>query len=163
MIHIRPTIDDKHFVTARKFRAAATIANNKAGQEWHAEMLPDHFKKDAQKKYNYQRRTSKYLAWKKKKWASRRPLKNGQYIEGSGETDNVLTGDMRDLLTRTAVVRGYPTRVTVQMDGPRYITMRVYKSNQPKKLEEIQTTTPQERERLAKVMDDSLEHSAAAW
>jgi len=126
-------------------------------------MLPDHFKKSTQGKYGYAKRSPKYLARKKKRWASRRPLKNGQYIEGSGETDNVLTGDMRDMLTRSNIVRAFPTRVSVNMEGPRYMTMRVYKANQPDKLKEISTTTQQERELLAKVMDRSLEQSAAGW
>lgn len=163
MIHIRPSIDASHFVTVRKFRAAATVANSELGREWHSTMLPDHFKKGTQDKYGYAKRKPRYVAWKKKKWASRRPLKNGQYVEGSGETDNVLTGDMRDTLTRGNIVRAFPTRVSVNMEGPRYMTMRVYKSNQPDKLKEISTTTQQERELLAKVMDRSLEQSAAGW
>jgi hypothetical protein len=154
-------MDASHFVTQKKFNAAMVQANSAIGQEWHAKILPRRFKKGSQ--VDNKPRSTKYREWKKKRWASRRPLKNGQYIEGSGETDNVLTGDFRDLMTQSSVIRAYPTRVSVQTTAPRYISMRVWKANQPKKLEEVQATTAAERDHLARIADPIIERAAAGW
>ena len=152
----------KSFVSEREYTRAMSAVHQAVGIEWQSKMLPLHFKKSAQAKYAYKPRTSKYLEWKKKKWKQRRPMKNGQYVEGSGETDLVLSGDMRDMMLGPAVIRAFPTRVSINLTGPRYMTMRT-NSNQPDKLLEVATTTERERVELAKVAETAFERMAAGW
>lgn len=161
MIHIMPKMSDKEFTSRRAYTRAMTKAHEEVGKEWHTNMLPQHFTKEAAGKYKHKKRGTKYLKWKRKKWESRRPLKNGKYVKQGGEVDNVLSGDMKEMLMRVGVIRAFPTRTTVSMTGPRYVTMRNYKMNQPDKGQEIETTTREERERLADVADRSLEEAAA--
>lgn len=160
MIHIKPKIDARYFVSQRAWMRAMEKANQRVGEIFHTEMLPERFKKGAAQKYGYKPRSPKYLAWKLKKFKSRRPMRNGQYVEGSGVTDNVLSGDMRDQMTRAGVIRSFPTRVSVTMNGPRYMTMRT-RGSQPDKLNEVFTTTEGERQRLAAEMEKVLEREAA--
>lgn len=164
MIHIKPKLSDKEFVSRRAYVRSMTKAHEEIGKEWHTNMLPQHFTKGAASKYKHKARGTKYLKWKRKKWESRRPLKkSGKYVKMGGEVDNVLTGDMKEMLTRVGVIRAFPSRTTVSMTGPRYVTMRNYKMNQPDKGQEIETTTTQEREQLASIADKTLEREAAGW
>lgn len=163
MIHIRPHIDASQFVSVRQFRAASTKAHSKMGEYWHSELLPKHFHRDAKTKYGHKPRSTKYLARKKGLAASQRQLKQGGTVQRGGEVDNVFTGFMERMLKGVGVVRAYPTRVSVNMTGPRYVTMRVFQSNQPDKFKEISTTTEQERVMLAEVVDKVLEQQAAGW
>lgn len=120
-----------------------------AGRFWHEELLPEHFKPNARFRYGHKRRTRRYLAKK-------RALAKRGIVERGGEVDNVYTGLMEDTLTSIAVVKPFPKRVTIKMQGPRYITMRPFTSNQPDKAAELTKTTRPEERRIGKVMDKTI-------
>ena len=130
--------------------------NEDIGDYWHEKIFPRHFKPGAAQKYKHSKRTPGYL--KKKEALARR----GIVKRVSGQIqDNVFTGRMRADLKRSRIVRGYPTRVTIKMMGPRYVTMRVYKSNQPDKAAELSYITADEEKELAAYGAERLQHHMA--
>lgn len=186
MIHVRPKFTKKDFVSIREYNRAKLDVHRAMGIEWHTKMLPQHFMPDAPKKYNHTPRSPAYLKRKRKMYERRWKTKSGQYVVGSGNTDNVFTGAMRDQLMRASTIRPYPRRVTIAMTGPRYVTMKVFTGDravarargwrygqnkrfsaragqQPDKRREITATTREERDRLADVADTILEQKAAGW
>jgi len=118
-------------------------ANAAMGELWHDELLAPHFTSQAKGTYHHQPRKASYIRQKM------RLARQGRAIEG-GIVDNVLTGFMRSTLEAAGIVRAVPTRVIITMVGPRYCTMRPYKSGQPDKAMEILTIIPSEEQRLAK-------------
>jgi hypothetical protein len=108
------------------------------GQWWFKEILPNHFTPQARHLYGHKPRSKKYRD-QKEKLAAR-----GKAIMG-GKVDNVLTGAMMRAIMSRSVIRGFPTRATVYMNGPHYtgINFRA-SSNQPNKPQEIRATTKQE-------------------
>ncbi|HEY1600452.1 MAG TPA: hypothetical protein VGG64_12670 [Pirellulales bacterium] len=129
--------------SARAWDGICRDANAGMGELWHREMLAPHFTPAAKGIYHHQPRTGPYLR-RKLQLASR-----GLALEG-GIVDNLLTGLMRSALEAGGMVRAYPSRVTIGMVGPRYCTMRPYKSGQPDKAAEILAITDSEEKRLAK-------------
>lgn len=123
------------------------------GDYWHDKIFPRHFKPGAAQKYKHAGRTQGYLE-KKEKLARRGVVKR---VSGQLQ-DNVFTGRMRADLQRSRIVRGYPTRTTVTMMGPRYVTMRVHKSNQPDKARELTTVTSDEETELARYGAERMQH-----
>lgn len=149
MLLIRTTISQENFPSKRAWDRARTRAHADQGSHWHQHLLPKHFQPDAKTRYQHKPRTEKYIKRKK------RLAKIGK-VKYGGEVDNVATGFMERILTSSASIRAYPSRVTVGMPGPRYINMRPHKSNQPDKAAEIIRVTDAEAKELEKVLDDSL-------
>ena len=149
-IRVRITYIKPPDVTVRAWREGMRAAHAEAARVWHEEMLPDHFTPFARFKYQYQPRT---LATRKRK---KQLAEKGQVLEG-GLVDNVWSGTMRNLLTGAASIRAYPSRFTVTMPGPPYISMRPNpvgrSANQPDKAAEILKITPDQRLQLARVVD----------
>jgi hypothetical protein len=129
-------------VKLREWNNIMKEANAAQGELWHDEMLPDHFTPDAKNRYHHQPRDPRYI---------KRKIRMSEHgiVKEHGLVDNVFYGHMRKMLREGAIVRPYPTRVTIRMIGPRYVTMRPYKSNQPNKAAELTTVTPDEEQRLA--------------
>ena len=130
----------------RKIRRDAMRA---MGEHWFKEMLPQHFDANAKYKYKHRPRSTKYKANKLK-------LAQRGKVQGGGVTDLVFSGRTRDaLLNNIAIIRPFPSRVTVRMQGPPYLTTNFRaKSNQPNKPREITTVTEAERKELARVARD---------
>jgi hypothetical protein len=149
---------------------------------WHSQMLDDHFRPEATAKYRHQLRGKKYR--KRKQWLAQqgRPwVKGGKPIVMGGMVDNVLTGYMRDQLKNNSAILAYPTRVTLKMYGPRYMTMRTFRgdarkairegwtygkgqkfssrsgANQPDKVKEITTITAGQMKELAEVAEREVQ------
>lgn len=97
-------------VSKRRWNAATKAGFEAVGAMWHEEMLPDHFLASASSRYHYRPRSRAYLARKLKGGHGRDPL--------------VYRGLMKELLTSSRITRAFPTRVTIRMIGPRYVTMR---------------------------------------
>ena len=133
-------------------------AHEDVGDYWHEKMLPKHFKPGASQKYKHAARTPGYLK-KKERLAARGTVKR---VSGQLQ-DNVFTGRMRADLKRSRIVRGYPSRTTITMHGPRYVTMRVHKSNQPDKAKEITTITPEEEQELTVYFMERVEYYLAKY
>jgi hypothetical protein len=186
MIGIRPQTTAKDFVSQRAFKKAMYSAHEAVGIRWHQKMLPQHFMPDAAQKYGHKKRTPPYLKRKRRMYEKRIKTREGKYVVGSGNTDNVFTGRMREMLLRKSSIRPYPGRVTVSMTGPRYVTMKTFTGNralaaaqgwkygknkrfsatagqQPDKYKEVTATTREERDELAAVADKVLEQKAAGW
>jgi hypothetical protein len=124
---------------------------------WFKEMLPRHFTPQAKYIYNHKPRSKVHIE-RKKKWAT-----YGNAIMG-GVVDNVMTGKMMQALTTRSVIRGFPTRATIYLYGPPYLTIKFNRSTkkrdgsdnkpsqQPDKPREIFTKTPQELVELRQVL-----------
>lgn len=183
--HISTTITAKDFPSERQWNRAKQDAHDAIGKKWHGDMLEQHFYKSAASKYNHEARSAGYLTRKKKMAARGIKIPGGGYVQRGGVVDNVYSGAMAKMLKGVGVIRSYPSRVTVTMQGPRYMTMRVMNNKaqaaakgwkygqgksfsqtagkQPDKIKEISTTTEAERKELATVADHILERHAAGW
>jgi hypothetical protein len=129
-------------VSIRAWRNGMREAWRTVGQHWQRYLLPRHFTRAASATYSYKPRKKKYLDKKK-----RLRLKYG------GEVDNVFTGRMEESLLLPARFIAFPTRVTIRMIGPRYMTFNpnTFKgSNQPNKPAELTRLTSDEREDLSR-------------
>ena len=190
MIHIKASMSDKDFVNVREYKKAMLDVHDAIGKKWHADMLPRHFYRGARQQYGHKQRSMAYVEKKKRMAARRQRIKgaDGQvgFVQRGGEVDNVFTGNLEKMLKRVSVIRAYPSRVTVNMTGPRYVTMRAFQGNraeavakgwkygkgkaisatagqQPDKIKELTATTEQERRELAEIADKTLERAAAGW
>ena len=108
-------------VSGRARKESTRKAHKTVTENWQKRMLPDHFNQNKQGKYRFKRRSPKYLASKRRQAAARRPKVR---VRDSGKTLLVFSGLMRRLLKRKQVVRAFPTRGTLTIPGPRYVTLR---------------------------------------
>lgn len=128
-------------------RDISKVANTEVGEYWHKKYLKGHFKPGAAEKYGYRARSAAYLRRKK------RQAEKGAITKVSGQiVDNVFTGKMRAAVLRGHTTRGYPTRVTITVTGPKYLTTRFYKVDQPNKPAEIMAITAEEERDLAEFL-----------
>jgi hypothetical protein len=129
---------------------------------WFDEMFPDHFTPQAKFKYGHKKRGEKYAAWKIAAASGQQVRTWGgtlaSAVEAPGTIDNVLTGDMRDMLTKQQPqIRGFPTRGRLQLDSPDYLTMRPKPgSNQPDKWAELSRISADQHARLDKFLSDEV-------
>lgn len=143
----------KNFPSVRSFRKANKAAFSVMGQYWYDHFLPLHFRREARTKYNYQARGTKYER-RKKALGKSSYAKRPKY---GGEVDEVWSGTLEQNLKSYVNVKAYPTRATVNMTGPRYVTMRPYKSGHPNIGEEVTRVTKAEADVLVKVHDTELQ------
>lgn len=109
---------------------------------WHSNFLPRHFEESAKTKYRHQNRSSK---WQKRKEQLARLGK----AQRGGLVDNVLTGQLEQTAKAIKTISAFPTRATVRMSGPKYITMNPTTARgQPDKAKEITTVTRREQKTL---------------
>lgn len=143
-------------VTIRQWRSGMRDAWRAVGERWQTVMLPRHFTRAAAANYGHQPRNSKYL--KRKRLAGRGygylarfAARLGMSVKYGGEVDNVLTGRMEAALKLPARIIAFPSRVTIRMIGPRYMTFRTGRnSKQPDKGKELTTLTSSERQDLSR-------------
>ena len=107
----------------------------------HYKML--HFRRSAKSRYKYFRRTPKYLAHKKK------AAMQGTVLDGGG-TDLVYSGTTKLMVMLRHPIKAYPTRATLTMQVPKYITYRKGRAT-ARLAHEIEVHTPKEMERLSEV------------
>ena len=146
-------------LSARAHAECARGAWQAVGEEWQAEILGPRFQPGAQ--YTHRTRTSKYQRLKEH-WAQTGRLIGGRPVLFGGRVVNVLTGNMAELLSRPGIVRAVASHATVRKVGPRYITMRPYKSNQPDKWAELTALNQDDRARLGKTWLETYRRLAAA-
>jgi hypothetical protein len=140
--------------TVRAWREIRRTAIAEAAHHWHREMLPGHFAPNARARYRYQSRTGRYMQ-RKRQLAQRGIVREG------GSSDLVFSGLLRDTVTRFATIRHFPTRATLQMTGPRYITMRPRASGRPHLAAEVTTVLKGESDQLARIVEKSLQEQLA--
>ena len=131
----------------RAFRAAYEATGN----VHHQHLIPRHFDKKRQDQYRDKPRSKGY-AIAKAKIAAKGKAK-------SADTDRVFTGLMQQTMTEFATVRAYPTRYTITMQAPRYMTMRPYKVNQPDKFKEIEAMASDDWPVMEGVFQKELERA----
>jgi hypothetical protein len=157
-------------------------------EHWHVHILPDHFTEQARYRYRHQLRGIKYGRRKAHLAAAGRPFEQGGApVIGPQPTDNVLTGYMQQQLQSSKAITAYPTRVTLKMYGPRYMTMRVFRGDvkeairrgwtygkgkkfhsgsgrdQPDKVREITTITADQMGELVGVLEQRTTELLAAY
>lgn len=139
-------------MSIRAHRRIRTEGNARVARYWHRKFLPKHFTTSNKVTYNHKPRTSKYLKRKRIKAHFRPDL-----VKKGGIVDNVLSGRMEQAAKRNISLRAFPTRATLTMTGPRYMTMRPYKSGQPDKGAETTKVTRLEGRELEKVNGEHYE------
>lgn len=145
---IRTRISQPPGLSQRKARAFLREAHRAMGETWQQEILPQRFMPGA--RYPHRPRSARYLRYKK------RLAERGLAIFG-GTVVNVLTGRMMLKILAGGVIRAFPTRVSIQKTGTRYIDMRVYKANQPDKWNELASLKRSEANRLGRSFRDRYE------
>lgn len=131
----------------RKFARCAKDAYAEMGSLWHDKILPLHFQSGAKHRYNYAPRTRKYRDRRTRKGVA-------------GDTDMVFSGDMRKQMQQFATIRAYPTRATVNVQAPTYMTLRpnTFKgSTQPDKFRELSQLTQSDYKTLETKLQQRIE------
>lgn len=136
-------------VSVRDHREWAKEAHRVEGQYWQHEVLPPRFT-PASPHYPHRPRSAGYLRQKA------RAAMRGIAIFG-GQVLNVYTGKMASLLMQPGTVRAFPTRVSIRKFGPRYITMRPYKSDQPDKWAELAYVKRSEANHMARLLMETYD------
>ena len=140
----------------RAWKRIMTKAHSEQGDYWHSKILPRSFTRSARARRKHKQRTGKYLKFKQAMARRGARLRGGGTVQKSGRVDNVFSGEMAQRLQAVGTVRAFPSRVSISMTGPRYITMRPFKSNQPDKAAEITSVTSDEASKLARIMEVSI-------
>lgn len=146
------------------WRVITRKAHEEVGRYWVEHYLEGHFAEGAGRKYNYDFRSREYRDRKDRAFANRRPFQKGAapVIAGSGRP-NVLTGRMMQDVLSQNTVRGFPSRATVTLYGPKYLNTRFYKKRQPDKGAEITRVTKEEAKVLSRVLRDSIKDQINAY
>lgn len=144
MIPARITITEQRppDVARRRFGEMTRVANRAAVLVWHSQHLPRHFEPNAHYRYRHKARTAKYLKRKSK-------LAAAGLVERGGRVDNVYSGTLERMVRAWAQVRAFPSRATVTMSGPRYVTMKPKSATRPHIAAELTTVTTDESQSMA--------------
>lgn len=146
MILLNWTItEDPAPLSKRAMRELTRDGFREIGQMWQREMVPDHFDPAKQRKYRFRPRSKKYLDRKLREAERGKARKGGRALL-------VRSGLMEQLLEREQRVRAFPTRATVLLPGPRYVSMRP-RGNRQNLGEEATRVTRGEQRRLEKRFD----------
>lgn len=123
-------------------------AHRAVGEYWDAEYKMRHLGPGAAERYGYQERTERYL--RRKEYGSRATWR----IKGGRDDALIFSGQTLQAVRQRMIPRAFPTRVTIQMPTPTYITMRPKpgKNRTPPNLgEELTRVIPEEEQRLGEV------------
>jgi len=142
-------------VSIRRFRGIKRAAHVEQGTHWHQVIFPRRFTIRAAASDQHQPRSGPYKKRKRRLARDRVRLKNGRYVQKGGQADLVFSGEMEESLTRFAAIRGFPTRATVTMEGPRYTTLRPYRRAGPDKVSEMQFLRADELHDLEEILNQS--------
>ncbi|MGE0605549.1 MAG: hypothetical protein AB7O62_00380 [Pirellulales bacterium] len=129
-------------ITVREWPQILRESHEEVGRFWHEKILPRHFGPGAERVYHYRRRTKKYRDYKAE--------------SGHGTVDLVWSGTLQTSLTEHATVKGFPSRVRVEMNGPKYIPKRPRTNKQPPLYEEVTRVTKTERKELAAILKQAI-------
>ena len=127
-------------------------AHQEVGDYWHRKMLGRHWASGASAKYFYAQRSAKYLKAKIK------AAKSGAALAG-GRVPLLFSGVLRSSLKAWVQIKAFPSRVTVRMIGPKYVSMTPKKVGHPNMGKEITTVTEDERLELTKLFVESMKRS----
>lgn len=145
-------------VARDNWREIMRAAYRAVGLYWIEHFLPLHFKDGAAERYRYKFRSAAYRKRKDIAYREGKPFqKYGDRVIAGSSRPLVLTGTMMRDVLETNTVRGFPTRCTVRMFGPQYMTTRFFRKNQPDKPKEITTVRPDEATVLSRVLRDAVQ------
>ena len=106
---------------------------------WHKELLPQHFKEGAARKYNYQPRSRNHIKRKRKKFGHAIPL--------------VFSGHMSQSVMRPPRMTGNKKKATANLKGPRYLFQFRKDFVQPDKAAEIIAVSRRDEQRMDNFMN----------
>jgi hypothetical protein len=155
-IHITVRFSKPPDVSIRQWNEAMREAHAVQGRHWHETMLPRHFSLEARDRYGYQPRGKTYQFYKELAARGKGPFQHQGPVLEQGKMDLVFSGLLRRTMLDPARIRAFPSRVTVTMIGPRYITMRPFKTRQPDKAAEVTAVTPDEQRELDQVLEKEV-------
>lgn len=143
----------------RRYRVAAMqYANYQVAKLWHRRYLKKHFTSHSRNKYGYQRRKRKYSRIKVDMAAGvpyRDPRTGEEEIERvvkGGRADIAHSGETEQKARSGSSIRTTAAGFTLRVRVPDYITRRQRGTkSQPNMKKEIERTTPEEAEELAKI------------
>jgi hypothetical protein len=135
----------------RKWRRICKGAMEAVGRWWHGKMLPKHFEPSARGRYGYQPRSARYDK-----------LKHIQGIHADlvGPTNKEHQGGEMRRQTMTIVeFRAFPTRMTVVVHGPAYLTPNPTgkRAGHPNMARELTAYAAGEKEELTKIAAEEME------
>lgn len=158
-------------IAVRRWNEIGREAHRAGAELWQDEFLARHFTPEAKTRYHHQPRRPKYIK------AKARAAARGFAL--APDIDNLYTGRLYHNLQSTAAIKAYPSRATISMIGPRYITMRAFQGDhsaafqagwtygkgehfqptaglQPDKKKEILTDTDDEVEQIVALIERKL-------
>lgn len=154
-IQAKLTFDPPDALSARAVRRMNRAGYQAVGEYWHENFAPLHFKPGASQRYGYQPRKETYLKSKQAKARSQKPVNRAGYrVREGGTQELVYTGQLRKLVTDYARIRSFPTRLTVELVGPKYLRGRV-KPGHPDIAGEVTAVSPAEIEELSHVFTEA--------
>jgi hypothetical protein len=124
----------------KEFRQLVKAGLIELVEGWHHKIMPHHFSKQAQQKYNYAARTVNYLRYKAKKHPMAGPLE--------------FSGKSKHELTRMIRVSGTHKSARGVMNAPRYFWMTP--ANHPNKPEELLAVAKDEVLAMAQRLNDRV-------
>jgi hypothetical protein len=149
LIRVQMTTDGGAEVSARAHSRAMKSTMEAVGKHWKRHMLGRHFRSGAATKYGYQPRTN---AWQRRKLRS-------SIRASDAHLPLIFTGTLKRMVLRSNIIRAYPTRATVELPGPRYLTARPNPTgrgrSRPWMAAEITAITPDEIRELDRVAEEA--------
>lgn len=140
------TLEKPLDITVRGWREILKTAWRAVGDYWEEHFKMRHFGPDAPGRYGYKYRSVNYL---RKKW--RYGALFPWSIHDSGQTLLVYHGKLRAAVRPRHAPRAFPSRVTVEIPGPRYLQMTPRQSGRPNLGEELTRITDEEKAELEAV------------
>jgi hypothetical protein len=135
-------------VSTRAWKEICRETMAEVGRHWFESFLRLHFREGAAARYGYQPRTAKYIRSKIK------AAKKGKALAG-GVVPLLYTGDLREEVQGYVYVRAFPTRATLTLHGPKYLSMTP-RGSRPNMGQEITAVSDEERFQMAALMADRL-------
>lgn len=142
-------------VSARKLKEIMREAHRQQAESWHRRYARLHFEPIGRYRYAYQRRSPGYRKQKAR-------LASVGKVEGGGEIDLVHSGLTRRKAMARPLIKALPTRATVQMATPSYVTMHRRRADRPDLAAEILKVVRPEQSRLGQEMQTKVEKDLAA-
>lgn len=142
---------DTPYLSVRATRRVMKGAYEVIGKKWLEDYLPMHFHPIAPQRYGFTPRTA---GTQKKK----RRLAERGIVQDGGRLALVWSGVLRRaMLNHNHRVDAYPTRATIKLIGPSYLSIN-YKPGRPNMGREILTVIPDEAQKLNEAGARRMEH-----
>lgn len=132
-------------VSIRNWRKITKAAHEAEGRHFVERFLPGHFRSGAASKYGYRPRKPRTVQRKQ-------ALAKLGKVEGRGQIPLLWSGLFRSAMLGHRLLRGYPTRVRIDFNAPRYAPARQRTSKQPHLSDEALRVTPGERQELGDLL-----------